>query len=97
MNEIEAKRKEDKIVKDAMKQLDYIGVERQRVEDLFYSVVKQSKELTQKEFIKNMVFMLSKYFQSTSRQGFIQMKGNLSYQEFCKECYEYLQSLEVKG
>lgn len=50
---IESVREEqDKIVKEAMKQLDYIGVERQRMEDLLYSISKQSVELAQKDKFK---------------------------------------------
>lgn len=102
-SQIDIKRKEleDKLAKIKLVKADTIQIglvkrETQRNTQTYLEGFNLGVELAQKEFIKDMVFMLSKYFQSTSRQSFIQMRGNLSYQEFCKECYEYLQSLGVK-
>ena len=53
MTAIEDNRKEpnfdDKLVKQAIGQLDYIGVERQRMEDLLYNIIFRTKEEAQKE------------------------------------------------
>ena len=75
-----------KIVKDAMNQLDYIGVERQRMEDLLFNVLNKGWRKAQDEIYTNVFNILDEF--ASYKDICPHCSATLKQTHYCDNCQE---------